>query len=321
MTGAFLDLIAVLRGDGLHSPLLRATRVYAPRFCYQRNYLPSLFQQTSEPDNLEPAGTPPGPADFRERLFANFEGLLTPLENRVAAAEILLDPYAAPLSVLPWLASYLGVTLRSGWPETRTRRAIAKAGQQMRWRGTYRGVCLALDIVGDGAVARGEIVVLETHRLRRVDATLLGLNLSDSNPLTGYGVLDGNSIVGDTLVLSPERIADLVELLAPAALRADPARVGQFLDQYIDRYQVTVLLQGPGAGALETEVRETLDAELPAQIAYDIVRTDGRFILGLSALLDIDTFLDPTAPAASLTLNRSVTGRDSVVRNSAALRP
>jgi phage tail-like protein len=320
MAGAFLDLIAVLRGDGLHSPLLRCTRVYAPRFCYQQNYLPSLFQQTSAPDDREKAGTLPSPADFRERFFANLEGLLTPLENRVAVAEYLLDPYAAPVSALPWLASYLGVTLKSGWPEARMRRAIAEAGRLMRWRGSYRGVCLALDIVSDGAVARGEIVVLETHRLRRADATLLGLNLSDSNPLTGYGVLDGNSIVGDTLVLAPERIADLVDLLAPAALRFDPAQVARFLDQYIDRYQVTVLMQGSSAGALETEVRETLDAEMPAQIAYDLVRTDGRFILGLSPLLDIDTFLDPAAPSASLTLNQSVTGRDSVVRNPAALR-
>ncbi len=320
MAGAFLDLIAVLRGDGLHSPLLRSTRVYLPRFCYQRNYLPSLFQQTSEPDDGEPPGTPPSPPDFRERLFANLEGLLTPLEDRVAVAEYLLDPYAAPVSALPWLASYLGVTLKSGWPEPRLRRAIAQAGQQMRWRGTYRGVCLALDIVSDGAVARGEIVVLETHRLRRVDATLLGLNLSDANPLTGYGVLDGNSIVGDTLVLAPERVADLAQLLAPEALRADPARVSRFLDQYIDRYQVTVLLQGPDAAALETEIQETLTAELPAQIAWDMVRTDGRFILGLSPLLDIDTFLDPAAPTAALTLDQSVTGRDSVVRNPAALR-
>jgi phage tail-like protein len=334
MAGAFLDLVAVLRGNGLHSPILCATRVYSPRFCYQQNYLPSLFQQTDFPDEDTPpevlskrsptetsqrTGTPPSPADFRERLLANLEGLLTPLENRVAVAEYLLDPLAAPVSALPWLASYLGVTIRSGWPEARTRRAIAQAGRQLRWRGTYRGVCLALDIVSDGAVARGEIVVLETHRLRRVDDTILGLNLSEANPLTGYGVLDGNSIVGDTLVLAPDRVADLVALLAPAAVQADQAPA-QFLDEYIDRYQVTVLLQGPNAAALVREVQETLDTELPAHIAYDIVRTDGRFILGLSPLLDIDTFLDPAVQAALLTLDRSVTGRDSVVRNPAALR-
>jgi hypothetical protein len=50
------------------------------------------------------------------------------------------------------------------------------------------------------------------------------------------------------------------------------------------------------------------------------VATDQRFILGLSPLLDVDTFLDPTAASAPLTLDQSVVGRDAIVRNPAALR-
>ena len=200
------------------------------------------------------------------------------------------------------------------------RRAIALAGQRLRWRGTYRGVCLALDIVTDGAVARGEVVVMETHRLRRTEDTILGYNLTDANPLTGNGVASGNSIVGDSLFLSPERLSDLAALLAPKALRRGVAEAARFLDDYADRFQLTVLLQGPGAAALRPDVEETLRDELPAHIAYDIVRTDGRFVVGLSPLLDIDTFLEPAVSPAPLTLGKSATGRDSVVRNPAALR-
>jgi hypothetical protein len=165
------------------------------------------------------------------------------------------------------------------------------------------------------------VVVLETHRLRRTNATILGIPLSGRNVLTGGGVPSGNSIVGDTLILSAERAIEVLALLAPSAVHgADAAKVAQFLDEYADRVQVTVLLQGPNAAALRPAVDAVLKAELPAQLAYEIVITDRRFILGLSPLLDVDTFLDPPVPPPPLRLDQSVVGRDAVVRDPAALR-
>ncbi len=56
----------------------------------------------------------------------------------------------------------------------------------------------------------------------------------------------GNSIVGDTLVLSSERAIEVLALLAPSlAQGADAATVAQFLDEYADRIQVAAILQGP----------------------------------------------------------------------------
>ena len=170
-------------------------------------------------------------------------------------------------------------------------------------------------------MARGEIVVLETYRLRRSNATVLGIPMSGRNSLTGYGVSSGNSIVGDTLTLSAERSIDVLTLLArTVASTTDPAMAAQLLDEYADRFQVTILLQGQSAAALRPVVSSVLQAELPAQLGFDIVTTDQRFILGLSPLLDVDTFLDPPAAPALLTLGKSVVGRDAIVRNPAALR-
>jgi len=320
LTGACLDLVVVATGDGRASPCLRAIRVYAPRFCYQDQYLPALFHQTVISDEADIAATA-SPPDFRERLLANFEGLLTPIEGRVAKAEYLLDPNAAPAGMLPWLASYFGRSLDPGWPEARTRRALAMMGRQLRARGTYRGVCLAVDIATDGAVARGEVVLLETHRLRRTDATILGTTLGGLNVLTQDGVPSGNSIIGDTLVLSAERAIDVLALLAPSAgSSADEATVSQFLDEYADRVQVAAILQGPNADALRQPVATVLQAELPAQLRFEIVVLKNRFVLGLSPLLDVDTFLDPPVAPAELTLDRSVLGRDAILRDPAALR-
>ena len=320
LTGAYFDLVVVASGDGRHSPCLRAVRIYSPRFCYQEQYLPALLHQTSVSDETD-LGATPSPPDFRERLLANLEGMLTPIENRVAAAEYLLDPNAAPASILPWLFSYFGPTLDPSWPEARSRRALATLGRQFRARGTYRGVCLALDVATDGAVARGEIVLLETFRLRRPYATVLGIPMGDRNVLTGDDVPSGNSIVGDTLTLSAERAIDILTLLAPsAASGADPATLSQYLDEYADRVQVTAILQGPAAAALQPVVSAVLQSELPAHLGVDFVFTDQRFILGLSPLLDVDTFLDPPPVLAPLTLDQSILGRDALVRNPAALR-
>jgi len=320
LTGAFFDLVVIATGDGRHSPCLRAIRIYSPRFCYQDQYLPALFHQTMISDETDLAATP-SPPDFRERLLANFEGMLTPIENRVAVAEYLLDPNAAPASMLPWLYSYFGRTADPGWPERRSRRALANMGRQFHTRGTYRGVCLALDIATDGAVARGEIVLLETFRLRRAFPTVLGIPMGGRNVLTGDAVPSGNSIVGDTLTLSVEHAIDLLTLLAPsAAAAANPATMSQLLEEYLGRVQVTAILQGPSTAALQPVVSSVLQAELPKQLSFDIVLTDKRFIIGLSPLLDVDTFLDPPAAPALLTLNQSVVGLDAIVRDLAALR-
>jgi phage tail-like protein len=320
LIGSALDLVVVGESDGRHSPCLRAVRVYASRFCYQDEYLPALFHQTAISDEGDTTA-PASPPDFRERFLAAFEGMLTPIEDRVAAAEYILDPYAAPVDQLPWLGSYLGLNVDPGWPEARHRRYLGEAGLQLRLRGTYRGVCLALDIATDGAVARGEIVVIETFRLRRTNATILGIPLSDRNILTQYGVASGNSIVGETLVLSPRRALDLLGLLSPeAAKSADAATVEEYLDQYADRIQIAALVAGTQAASLKDAVSSVLTRELPAHLRFEVILADRRFVLGLAPLLGAETFLDPPEAPASAKLDLSTIGRNAVIRDPAALR-
>ena len=145
--------------------------------------------------------------------------------------------------------------------------------------------------------------------------------MSELNDLTQFGVPSGNSIVGDTLILSAERAIDVLALLAPSVARgADAATVAQFLDEYADRVQVAVILQGPAAASLKPVVTAVLQVELPAQLHFEIAPIQPRFILGLSPLLGVDTFLDPPMAPAPLTLDQSVVGRNAIVRDPAALR-
>jgi phage tail-like protein len=227
LTGRYLQLRILMEGDGQHTPAIHALRIYAPRFSYQEAWLPPLFRQQAaradaDTDNATGAdsGAATGPAngaDVRERLLAACEGLLTPIEGRIAAAEALLDPHAAPPALLPVLAATLGIRLPPEWPEARARRLLASGCLVQQWRGTWPGLRLALDIASDGGVARGEVVIVEHFRLRRTFATILGLDLDDrDHPLTLGTGESGNSIVGDSLILADGASREFLALLAPA---------------------------------------------------------------------------------------------------------
>jgi phage tail-like protein len=321
--GRYLRLRITMRGDGRHSPAIFALRVYYPRFSWQAHYLPDHFQQQERPLPLEGAETmPANGADLRERLLASFEGMLTPLEDRIAASEILLDPAATPTAEhLRWLAGMLGTALPRHWPEARRRRWLASQGAMQQTHGSYRGLLLALDILTDGAVARGAVIPVEHFRLRRTMATILGIDMDDrDHPLTLGTGLSGNSIVGDSLILSDDQAREFLALLAPevAERRGEAAVVERFFDEA--SWRMTVILHGP-AKRLEAVVRDALPALVPATVQWAIRTSDHPFVLGLSPLLGIDTWLEAQPPPGRVVLNRTRLGRGDLLHNPVALDP
>jgi phage tail-like protein len=211
LKGRYLWVRAELAGSGAASPEVAAVRVYGSRFSYAEQYLPEVYRESEFGPDAE-RRAPATPADFLERFLGNFEGVLTTLEDRVAAAWVLTDPSAAPAEALEWLAGWLGLSLDPALPEER-RRAMLRAWPEIaKRRGTVRGLALALDAATGGGVQGGEIVVLEDFRLRRTFSTILGADLADEeDPLTGALAVSGNSYVGDTLFLGDDGTRDLEE--------------------------------------------------------------------------------------------------------------
>lgn len=320
--GRYLRLRLTLHGDGRHSPAIFAMRLHYPRFSWQTNYLPSHFQQQERPQSqhdTEPV--PANGADLRERLLASFEGMLTPLEDRIAASDLLLDPEATPIGYLPWLASFLGTALPGHWPEARRRRWLACQGALQQAHGSYRGLLLALDILTDGAVARGAVIPVEHFRLRRTMATILGIDLDDRNhPLTLGTGLSGNSIVGDSLLLSDEAAREFLALFAPeiAARQGEAAVVERFFDQASQR--LTVILHGD-ARRLQAVVRDALPALVPAAVQWAVRSSEHPFVLGLSPLLGIDTWLELQPPVGRVVLDHTRLARGDLLHNPVALDP
>ncbi|MEM9428704.1 MAG: phage tail protein [Pseudomonadota bacterium] len=318
IAGRRLELRLRLTSDGRVSPAIAAMRVYLPRRSWQELYLPRHFRQHGAQTDL------PGPAngaDMRERALAAFEGMLTPVEDRIAAAEAWLSPESAPSDHLSRLAGLVGGRAAEHWPEDRRRRWVAATGEMQRTRGTLAGLCLALDIATDGAVARGHVVPVETYRLRRAVATILGIDLDDrDHPLTLGTGENGNAIVGPNLLLSDETARDFLALFAPelAETTGDAAAVAAFFDRYAHR--VSLVVHGPARPFL-AQIEETAEAQIPAGVIWRTIETDRPFVMGLSPLLGIDTLLEESPAWRRVMLDDTFLGREGLLNSPAALAP
>lgn len=77
-----------------------------------------------------------GADGFLNRMLLIYEGLWEPLEQRQDHIAAYVDPRTCPSAVLPWLAGWLGVTLRADWSDGRRRRLLTEAFELIRWQGT-----------------------------------------------------------------------------------------------------------------------------------------------------------------------------------------
>jgi phage tail-like protein len=173
--GRYLQLRLRLTGNGRSTPRLRALRVYYPRFSYLERYLPAVYREERQS------------ASFLERWLANLEGFYTAIEDEVAAVQMLFDVRSAPSETLEWLAGWFGVALDPAWDEARRRLYIAHAMEFFQYRGTIRGLQMALRWALDECVDAGifsdrpalprrpsAIRIVERFRTRRTPGVVLG---------------------------------------------------------------------------------------------------------------------------------------------------
>ncbi|XXT19173.1 phage tail protein [Sorangium sp. So ce429] len=322
LRGRFLWVRAALSGDRRATPELAAVRVYGPRFSYVERYLPELYRESVfAPEADEPAARP-SPSDFLTRFLGNVEGILTPLEDRIAHAHLLTDPDTAPEEALEWLARWVGFAFSPAHPVGRRRALLAAAPELSRRRGTLPGVALALELATDGGVSRGDLVIVEDFRLRRTFATLLGVDLTDeADPLTGGLSFTGNSFVGDSLILGEESRRELLALFDEGGRldRRDEEAVAAFFERLA--FRVTVLVHRAFGDELLGLVERVLSLEAPAHIEARAVVAPHPFVVGLASLVGVDSYLRPRPRPGPVQIDQSRIGERDVVQRPPSLDP
>ncbi|GAB4525702.1 MAG: hypothetical protein OHK0046_41790 [Anaerolineae bacterium] len=132
--GRYLQLEITLEGTGRITPAIYALRVWFPRFSYLEKYLPEIYRRD------------PFDTSFLERWLANFEGVLTNIEDHIVQVPRLLDARSAPAEALDWLSSWLGLVMDPAWKEPQRRFFIRYALEFYKWRGTVRGLEMMLHL-------------------------------------------------------------------------------------------------------------------------------------------------------------------------------
>ena len=327
LTGARLWVVVEFFGDGRQTPELVALRASAGRVSYRDRYLPALYHERAWGADADRPGPATGP-DFLDRLLHLFEGLFTRIEDRIAAAALLTDARACPPDALPWLAAWLGLAFDTPLPVSQQRRLLVQAGPLARAHGTLHGLRHMLDLLTDGAVTRGRVVVVEDFRLRRTLASLLGTDRIDQeDPLTGGLSRGGTSVVGETLFLADEAV------LAAGGRKTFLALFRQLAgstDTDTEQVDARRALFDDLAHRVTVLVHETVDVDelgrierlvtrfTPAHVRARTVRAPWPFLAGVASLVGADSYLRPPMPPRPVRLHPSAEG--SALGNADTLR-
>jgi phage tail-like protein len=156
--GRYLRLRITLGSDGRATPSIRAIRVFYPRVSYL-DLLPRVYRRDA------------GSAFFLEHFLALFEHVFTSVEDRYELFTRQLNPGAAPLDVLNWLACLIDLSFDPSWPIVRRRALVAAAMELYATRGTPRGLVRYVEIYTGVAP-----VILEAFLERPLQPPFLGLS-------------------------------------------------------------------------------------------------------------------------------------------------
>ena len=149
--------VAITRGaDGKLASATDSVEIAVSAKGRYLKHLPRLYQEQDE---------------LMGRFVMLFESFWAPIEGQIDGIPNYLDPQLIPSELLPWLASWVDLTLDERWPEEKRRQLLRSAVALYRRRGTRRGLQEYLEIYTGGKV---KITERGAYSLRLGPQTRLG---------------------------------------------------------------------------------------------------------------------------------------------------
>jgi phage tail-like protein len=242
----------------------------------------------------------PVAASFLRRYLAMADGLLSEMELRAAQRDLLLDPYGAPVELLGWLASLIGLTLDTRWPASARRTLLAEAICLFRRRGTIAGLQRMLEIYLGCAV-----VIVEAFRLRGVGGAFAGggdAPRTSADAVVGAGFRVGGDIGGTA-----------------GAARASGSTADAFRTH---AHRFSVLVPRELTDQERSAVGDLLDQHRPAHTLVEVCTVGRGMRVGVGLHLAVSTLVGPTSRLRRAVVGDSRVGAGTLLgRPRAGVRP
>jgi phage tail-like protein len=229
---------------------------------------------------------------FLRRYLAMFAGQLQDLSRRAENRDILLNPAATAPEALPWLASFLGMTLDERWSIESRRTVIAEAIDLWKRRGTIQGLTRFVEIV-----AGVRPIIIEKYRMR------------------GGGMVGNPDAPGSSSILGAGfRVGGAVGVSEDAA-PADDA-----FETHAHRF--TMLLPGVLDEADLAMLDDLLELHRPAHTLFDMCSIGAGMRVGRGLHVGISSAIGRTGGFTQLQIGNSALGRGAIVgRPQTGIRP
>ena len=281
--GRYLWLRLALTGTVTLTPHVRAVRVECDSHALVAQ-LPRVYRED------------PFAESQLRRYLALVDGLLGEMAERADARDRILDPRGAPVELLPWLASLIGLVLDDRWSEPARRTVLAEAICLFRRRGTVPGLRRLLEIY-----LGCPVTILESFRVRGHGGALAGGPTGPPGP--------ASAVVG---------LSYRVGGASRPANPGDPTEDG--FATHAHRF--TVLVTREVCEAELAVIGDLLDLHRPAHTLVEVCGAGEGMRVGRSLHVELSSIVGRARPVSAAVLPRSRVGDGTVVgRGRAGVRP
>jgi phage tail-like protein len=267
--GRYLWLRLTFTGEGTTTPTIEQIRVYFPRLS-SLQYLPATYSEDPES------------RDFLDRFLSLFDTMRGSIAQQITDIASYFDPASAPIApigqpqqqdFLPWLASWIGLTVDRHWPDQKKRQLVRQAVQLYRLRGTAEGLRQHIRLYLDA-----EPYIVEHFKLRRwlfLDSARLG----DQSALWGKGIMD-------RLQLDEHAQIGSFQLLDTGDPVSDP------FYHYAHQFTIFIPIRQQCDPTQQQTLQRIIEMAKPAHTVCYLQVVQPRFRIGIQSVIGIDSVLE-----------------------------